>query len=106
MAATASAVTYDFTGTVAGSSGIYCSAGASITGSFTIDTGAGIPAQTTGTIGSITTAWSDHAFGGTAFGTTAPSSLVFAIPLSSGGVTYASSSPSAPFDTSGLPLFF
>jgi len=87
-------VTYDFTGTVIGASGIYSSAGTSVTGTYTIDVGAGFPSQSTLPV-SFTSIWASLAYGGTNYGTTAPSALVFASTLMSGGVSYSNSTPSS-----------
>jgi hypothetical protein len=94
VAANATAVTYDFTGNVTGASGIYASAGATVTGTYTIDVGAGNPSQSVLPV-SFSSNWYSQALGGTAYGGPTPSSLVFASTLSSGGVTYSNTTPSS-----------
>jgi hypothetical protein len=94
VAANATAVTYDFTGNVTGASGIYASAGATVTGTYTIDVGAGNASQSVLPV-SFSSVWYSQAYGGTVYGPPTPSSLVFASTLSSGGVTYGNTTPSS-----------
>jgi hypothetical protein len=101
-AAFAQSVTYDFTGDVTIASGIYSSVpiGAVVTGTYTFDMSNANPAQSSGTVGSATSAWSSQSFGGT-FYLAAPTpidSVMFSSTASVSGFTYASFSP-APYAT-------
>jgi hypothetical protein len=95
LAALASAVTYDFTGTVPPNdpnfgAGIYSSSGPTISGSFTVDYGNAIPGQSFGTPGSSTETWLSLAQGGAVFGTSVPAGLVFSMSFTTGGVSFTS----------------
>jgi hypothetical protein len=92
--ANSQAVTYDFAGVVTSATGIYASAGPTISGTFTIDFGAANPAQSGGTVGSSTNSWDSNDYGGETYSLAVPNSLLFASSLSTGGVTYAVTTPS------------
>lgn len=106
VAANATAVTYDFTGTVTAASGIYASAGTTVTGTYTFDVSAANPSQSSGTVGDTSNPWISGAYGGAVFSSTTPGSLVFATTLDSGGVSYSVTSPGSSGSDSflaGLP---
>ena len=95
LAANASAVTYDFTGVVTSATGAYASAGATVSGTYTFDIGAGIPSQSSFPV-SYTSYWYSQAGGGQYGGGGAvPSALVFSSVLTSGGISYSSTLPSS-----------
>jgi PEP-CTERM motif len=81
-------VTYDFTGTVTDASGIYASAGPTLTGTLTIDLANGTPYWSAGTVGSLTEPWRVVAGGGPGFATPLPAGLVASWTLNSGGFSY------------------
>jgi hypothetical protein len=95
--ANSQAVTYDFTGVVTSTYGIYNVAGSTITGTYVFDTSVVSP-ESFGTVGDTTTQWEVHNSGGAAYGSPTPSSLVFGLTLAAGSVSYNSTTPS----TSGI----
>ncbi len=92
LAVNAASVMYEFTGTITSATGIYASAGPTVTGTYTIDVAAEIPSQSLLPI-SITSTWISEANGGSVYEKPTPSALVFASTLNSGGVTYSNSTP-------------
>lgn len=99
VVANAEAVTYDFTGTVSSSSGIYAVGdGTTVTGTYTIDYTNANPTQSSGTVGSTTADWIAENEGGGSSSTLAPTlaQYVFASTLQSqsGSVSY-STNPAA-----------
>ncbi len=94
LAASADAVTYEFTGTVTSATGDYASAGPTISGTYIIDVGAGIPSQSALPV-SFESIWFISAYGGTTYGTAPRAALVFGLTLSSGGVTYSNIVPNS-----------
>jgi hypothetical protein len=93
--AQANTVTYDFAGTVTSATGVYSSAGSTVSGAITINFGAANPSQSSGTVGSTSAAWTAQADGGTYYGGATPTALVFSWSLKSGAISVASSSPSS-----------
>jgi hypothetical protein len=89
LAVQAAPVTYAFSGTVINATGIYATAGSTISGTYTIDLAAADPAASAGVLGSTTDTWIRRYLGGMEYGTPLPSGLVFSSTLTSGGVTYA-----------------
>ena len=90
----ANAVTYAYSGIVDKSSGVYSSAGTTVSGTITINYSAAIPSQSTGTIGSTSADWYAESYGGSGEALPAPPALVFTSTLDSGGVSYSTGSPS------------
>ncbi len=102
IAANAASVTYDFTGTVTSATGVYSSAGSTISGAITINFGAANPSQSSGTVGSSSATWNASAYGGTYYGGATPTALVFSWSLASGGISLGSSSPSSAGSSSSV----
>jgi hypothetical protein len=94
-AAYADPVTYDFTGTVTAKSGVFSSAGTTVSGTLTIDFAAANAAQSIGTLGSTSAFWEETAYGGSVYAAPSPAALVFGFTLVSGGVSYGASSPAS-----------
>ena len=95
IAAHASTVTFDFTGTVTKATGIYASAGATVTGTFSINTDARILAFSSGTVGSTAAPWLARAQGGAFYILPTLSALVTGSTLTSGGVSFSDTAPSS-----------
>jgi len=95
IATNAASVTYDYTGTVSSASGVYSSAGSTVSGTITINFTAANLSQSSGAVGSSSAAWDAIAYGGTYYGPATPAALVFSWNLTSGGVSLGSSSPSS-----------
>jgi len=95
IAAHASTVTFDFMGTVTNATGIYTSAGATVAGSFSINTDARILAFSSGTIGSTAAPWLARAQGGAFYVLPTLSALVTGSTLTSGGVSFSDTGPSS-----------
>jgi hypothetical protein len=93
MVADADSVTYTFTGTVTSATGIYASAGNSVSGTYTIDVGAGIPSQSSPV--STANQWAIQGHGGTVYGSGSPlpNAFVFSSTLNGGGGLFYSSPP-------------
>jgi hypothetical protein len=94
LVATASSVTYDFTGTVTSAQGIYGSIadGTKVTGTYTIDlSNAGV--HSTGTFGSSTSLWTALEESGANLGTLPSSAYVFSSTASVAGFSYTTSGP-------------
>jgi hypothetical protein len=101
IAANAAAITYDFTGTVTSATGIYSSAAATVTGSFTIDLANADPSVSN----SPTTSglWQETSYGGSDYGRPLPSALVDWSVIDSGGIAY-STPPVGPADVASVVL--
>jgi hypothetical protein len=88
----AGSVTYEFTGTVTSATGIYSSAGSTVSGTIIIDFGAANPAQSSGTIGSVAAGqWYQQAYGGSYYNLPTPAGMVFSSTIKTGGVSYSDS---------------
>ena len=102
LVARAQAVTYDFSGTVTVTSGIYSSIalGSPITGTYTFDLANADPTQSTGTVGSATESWDAELFGGSFYAGSPPpvNSVVFSSKAIVDGFTYSSLAPT-PYQT-------
>jgi hypothetical protein len=87
--AAASTVTYDFTGSVSQTTGIYAgiALGSTVTGSFTFNYDAAL--ATVGSPGGSPSDWAAISDGGLGFGTPVPSALVFTMSASVGGTSYS-----------------
>jgi len=98
LAANATAVTFDFTGTVADATGTYSSlVGSAITGTFTIDFANGTLAPNGGPIGSTgEIGWGSQEIGGSYYGSPTGPGLVFSSTATVGALVY-SSGPASPF---------
>jgi hypothetical protein len=91
--------TYDFSGTVTNATGTdsFVSAGQAISGMFAIDYGAANAAQSYGAPGGPGT-WGWYSSGGSSYGTTAPSSLMFTMSAQVGAFSFSNGS-AFPFAT-------
>jgi hypothetical protein len=81
ITASADTVTYDFTGVVTGATGVYSSAGSTVTGTVTINLAAGAPANSLLPV-SFTSQWYNNSSPGS-------STRVVVSALASGGVTFS-----------------
>src|ERR1700749_104628 len=90
LAANATAITYDFTGTVTSTTGIYADAGPTVTGSITLNLSNGNAAQSSSGGPNLLSDWNVDAYGGPLVGTALPSALVVTFVVDSGGVKYTS----------------
>jgi len=93
LAAPAASITYDFTGTISSVSGTYSAGGnavgSAVTGTFTIDFAAENSLQSSGTIGSMTSAWASETYGGQNFNNAPlPTASVFTMTIDSAGNSY------------------
>ena len=102
-AASAQSVTYDYTGTVTEVVGTPGSLaiGSNVSGTYTFDLAAGIPALQVGTVGDPNGLWSVSAYGGVSFSLPVPSAFVFSDTLVGGGYSFTSSatSPTSPYSS-------
>jgi hypothetical protein len=79
LVANAQISTYDFSGSVTDSGGVYggFGIGTYVTGTYTLDLQNANPSQSTGTIGSMNSLWVAKSAGGTAYGGPPPEGFVF-----------------------------
>ena len=103
-AAFAASVTYDFTGTVTGTSGTYGSItdGTTVTGTYTINVANGVPSQSVLPV-SLTSTWYSQEYSGTFYGIPSNSAYVFSSTANVGTVSYQTSAvPGAIYSASEL----
>lgn len=98
MSVNAQSSTFDFTGVVTSAQGMYSSigVGTAVTGTYTIDYAAAIPALSTGTPGAPSPGWRSLSGGGTAFsppGYPTPTALVFSSTAQVGDFFYSTRTP-------------